>query len=142
MVDDTDDVHGVIRRYHQAITDGDTAAALDCLGDGHLTICLEAGSTTDPTVWQAGGYRTREDMRRLYAASGAGETGAYRNSIEFLHTHVRGNAAVVVTRESGSSTFEGVEQTWEDVLNLWCLAQVDESWRIVSSMHHIGDPVG
>ena len=142
MADASQEVQQVIRRYHQAISDDDTTAALDCLGDSHLTVCLEAGSTTDPTVWQAGGYRTREDMRRLYAASADAEDSVYTTAIDFLHTHLRGNSAVVVTRETGSSMFGGKKQVWEDVLNLWCLAQIEGRWRIVGSMHHIGDPAG
>ena len=128
-------VQRVVSRYHQAVTDKDVEAALRCLGESHFLLGLGAGSTSDPTLWRAGPFRTRDDMRKWLS-----EISAYNVTLEFLHTDVRENEAVVVAKETGSGTgADGSTHSWEGVTNLWCLAEIEGDWRIIGSMHHIGE---
>ena len=139
MADQDLEVRQVISRYHQAIVDRDMQTAFNCLGDSHFTMSLGQGRTDDPTLWRAGGYRTRDDLLRLYLDYDTPTDSTFANSIEFLHTDVKGNSAVVITRETGSSTTGNQTISWEGVTNLWCLAHIEKEWKIIGSMHHIGE---
>ena len=133
MPEDVQEIQQVVSRYHQALTDADAEASLQCLGDTYFRFGRRIeGSADDLTRWGAAGFGTREDMRQWLSGGGT-----YTNTIEFLHTDVQENAAVVVTKETGSSSSGERSFSWEGVTNLWCVAQVEGTWRIVGSAHHI-----
>ena len=135
MADEVQEVQQVVSRYHQAITDADAEAALECLGDTYFRFGRSSeGRADDPTRWGGAGFRTREDMRQWFSG---GRT--YTNTIEFLHTDVQEKAVVVVTKETGSGSSGEGSSSWEGVTNLWCVAQIEGAWRIVGSAHHIAE---
>lgn len=82
------EVQQVVSRYHQAIADKDLKTALSCLGRTYV-----------------GGLTTPEALRKALAKGLMSTKSGYANTIEFLHTGVGKNAAVVVTRETGSATW-------------------------------------
>ena len=129
----------LIARVHQAFTDGDARAALSCYGDNYLRVFREEGEVGDPTRWGAGGFQTKGDMRAWIAEYFAIDNYSYAVDFEFLHTNVQGKSAVVLTKETGSTTGGEQSGAWEDVTNLWSLAKIDGEWRIVGSMHGVGE---
>ena len=139
MADQEQAVEQVLLRYHQAIADNDMESAHGCLGEGHFSMEVGHGHTSDPSLWRASGFRTREDLLRLYLSYDAPVESSYENHLDFIHTHINSNAAVVIVRETGSSTVGDHTYSWTGVTNLWCLAKIGEHWRIVGSMHHLGE---
>ena len=129
----------LIARVHQAYTDGDLEAALSCYGDNYLRVFRGEGEVGDPTRWGAGGFETKASLRAWLAEGFALDNYSYAVDFEFLHTNVQGTSAVVLTIETGSSTAGEQSNTWEDVTNLWSLAKIDGGWRIVGSMHGVGE---
>jgi uncharacterized protein (TIGR02246 family) len=129
----------LIARAHQAYTDGDLEAALSCYGDNYLRVFRGEGEVGDPTRWFAGGFATKASLRALLAEDFALDNFSYAVDFEFLHTNAQGTSAVVLTIETGSSTVGERSNTWEDVTNLWSLAKIDGGWRIVGSVHHVGE---
>jgi hypothetical protein len=59
----------------------------------------------------------------------------YHSSVEVLQVHVHGEAALVHTRESGTTT-KGKQQ-WEDVQNLWHVQRLEGRWRLVGQVHNL-----
>ena len=59
------------------------------------------------------------------------------NQIEFLHTSLNGQTAVVVVNETGSSTLGDQENSWENARNIWYLTKEDGEWRIAASLHNL-----
>ena len=123
MGDETQAIQQVISRYHQAITDQDADAAINCIG----TTYLRFGKMEDQ--WRAG-FNNHGEWADQFRS---GLPSDYTNSIEFMNTNVEENTAVVVTKETGS----GGAGSWEDVTNLWFLAQQEGEWKIVGSGHFI-----
>ena len=133
MADDVQEIQQVVSRYHQAITDKDVETAIGCLGETYFRFGRGGeGAADDPTRWGWPGFGTREDMGQWFSGGGT-----YTNTIEFLNTDVRKNAALVVTQETGSSSGGDGASSWEGVTNVWCMAHIDDSWRIVGSVHHV-----
>ena len=122
MANEIKDIQQVVSRYHQAITDKDLKTALSCLDQTYLS----------------GGFTTPEAMHKAMAKGFSSPKTAYANTIEFLHTGVGENAAVVVTKETGSSTWlKGQTGSWKGITNLWCLAKVRGRWKITHSLHNL-----
>ena len=129
----------LIARVHQAYTDGDLEAALSCYGDNYLRVFRGEGEVGDPTRWSAGGFGTKASLRAWLTEDFALDNYSYAVDFEFLHTNVQGTSAVVLTIETGSNTRGEQSGSWEDVTNLWSLAKIGGGWRIVGSMHHVGE---
>lgn len=122
MASEITEIQQVILRYHQAITDKDLKAALSCLSQTYVS-----GTFTKP-----------EAMHKAMAKGFRSPQTAYANTIEFLHTGAGKNAAVVVTKETGSSTWlKGQTGFWKGITNLWCLAKVRGRWKITHSLHNL-----
>jgi hypothetical protein len=123
MASQIKEIQRVVSRYHQAVADKDLKIALGCLSPTYV----------------AGKYTTPEAVRKTIVRNFGSAKTAYANTIEFLHTGVGRNAAVVVTRETGSFTgLKGQKGSWKGITNLWCLAKVRGRWRISHSLHVIG----
>lgn len=123
MANEIKEIQQVVSRYHQAITDKDLKIALSCLSQTYLS----------------GGFTTPEAMQKAMAKGFSSPKTAYANTIDFLHIGVGKSAAVVVTKETGSSTWlKGKTVSWRGITNLWCLAKVRGRWKITHSLHNIG----
>jgi len=119
-----DSVHFPIICYHQGFIDNDPDMVRAVLGQEF--IIFNGNYSAEPTYWQAHLFREGQALQDWPAAFLA-EAGPYENQYEFLHTHVRGDAAVVVTRETGRNRF----RKWTDEVVTWLLGQRRGEWRIV-----------
>lgn len=133
MVKGAQAVQRVISRYHRATEKKDADTALGCLGRNYFRAGRGSGAANDPTRWGVGSQPPKAIFRKWISQ------GSYSCAIEFLHTHIDENVAVVVTRETGSSTSEGKTHSWKGVSNLWFLSKTKGEWKIVSSIHYISD---
>lgn len=138
MASQIKDVQQVISRYHQAIADKDLKTALSCVGPSYFRAGRMAkGSASDPTSWVAGDFTAHESLRKSMAPLFRSKS-SYANTIEFLHTNIGKNAALVVARETGSFTApKGQTGSWKGIVNLWCMAKVRGRWKIVASLHQV-----
>ena len=55
------------------------------------------------------------------------EVGPHQNQFTTVAVSIRGDAAVVVTRDTGSNRF----RAWSDEETSWFLGRIDGAWRIV-----------
>ena len=140
MADEIQQIQQVVSRYHRAIAEKDQKTAVGCIGPTYFRAGrMGKGGASDPTAWVAGDFSTPEGVRKSIARAFGSAKSVYANSIEFLHTSVGKNAALVVTRETGSGTGpKGQTGSWKGVTNLWCMAKVRGRWKIVASLHHVG----
>jgi hypothetical protein len=111
-------------RYHTGLIENDPAAVRTALGKEFLM--FNGNFSGEPTAWQAHLYLTGERLDR-WPALFLKEAGPYENRFEFLHAHVRGDAAVVVTRETGKNRF----RSWRGETVTWLLGRSDGEWKIV-----------
>lgn len=140
MKDTAQEVQQIVSRYHQAIADRDVETALGCLADTYIQIYRAEGEPGDPTRWRMGALRTPAERRKQFAEATSSPVRSYENTLDFQHAHVNENAAMVVARETGSSTNEkGERHSWEGVTNLWCLTRTGGAWKITSSIQNLSD---
>ena len=124
MGDETQAVQQVISNYHQAITDKDADAALNCMGETYL----QFGKMEDR--W-GGRFRNSSETADRFRSGLSSSDDSYTNSIEFIDTNIDEGTAAVVTKETGSSG----ANSWEGVTNLWFVANQGGQWKIVGSGH-------
>lgn len=132
MVKGAQTVQRVISRYHRAIEKKDVDTALGCLSKNYFRTGQESGAANDPTRWRVEGLAPKAALRK-----GISE-GSYKCAVEFLHTHINENMAVVATRETGAATVEGKTHTWKGFHNLWYLTKVKGDWKIIA-LAHLGE---
>lgn len=140
MADETEQIQQVVSRYHRAIAEKDLKTAVGCIGPTYFRGGrMGKGGASDPAAWVAGDFATPEGVRKSIARAFGSPKAAYANAIDFLHTSVAKNAALVVTMETGSATGpKGQAGSWKGITNLWCMAKVRGRWKIVASLHHVG----
>ena len=125
MADETQAVQQVISRYHQAMTDKDADAALNCIGETYLQFRKREDR------WEGNFHSSSEPTDEVRSMISSDDH-TYTNSIEFLDTNIANKStAVVVTKETGSET----GSAWEGVTNLWFVANQGGEWKIVGSGH-------
>jgi len=117
-------VHSPIQLYHQGLIDNDPETVLAALGNEF--IMFNGNYSAEPTKWQAHMFLTGQALQD-WPANFLNEAGPYENQYEFIHTHVRGESALVVTRETGRNRF----RSWENETVTWLLGQREAEWRIV-----------
>ena len=118
-------IHSTIERYHQGLIENRPEQVTKTLG--HDFIMFNGSFSSEPTDWEAHMFLTGP-MLEEWPVFFAGEAGPYENEWEFLHTHIRGDAALVVTRETGKNRF----RTWENEIVTWMLGRhAEDDWRIV-----------
>ncbi len=120
----TDLIHLPIIRYHQGFSNNDPQTVLAALGQEF--IMFNGNYSAEPSDWQAHLFLIGQALRDWPAAF-LNEAGPCENQYEFIHTHIRGDAAVVVTRETGRHRF----RSWENEIVTWLLGQREREWRIV-----------
>lgn len=113
-----------ISAYQSGLINNDLKLFLSSLGK---EIFMFGGNfSDDQTKWQAHLFRRGKDLRK-FAENFLTGAGPHRNSVEFLSFHVRGSAAVVVTKETGRNKF----REWTDETVTWLLGKRDGNWKIV-----------
>ena len=119
-----DAIHLPIIRYHQGFITNEPETVLAALGQEF--IMFNGNFSAEPSDWQAHMFLTGSALQ-TWPAIFLKEAGPYENQYTFIHTHVRGDAAVVVTRETGRNRF----RTWENETVTWLMGQRNGEWRIV-----------
>lgn len=132
-------VQAVVSRYLQATADGDVDAALACLTDTYTRIGHSAGDPGDPMRWRAWPIAAPGERRGAFERQFSVPGRHYEFQIEFLHTDITGDAAVVVANETGMHRSGDSESSWEGARNLWYLVKTDGAWRISGSVHSIAE---
>ena len=117
-------LHWPIDRYHQGLIGGDPEAVLAALGPD--LFMFNGNFSGNPADWQAHLYLTGPALLR-WVASFVTEAGPHANQWEFIHAHTRGQAAIVVTRETGRNRF----RAWTGEVVTWLLGQRGGEWRIM-----------
>jgi hypothetical protein len=119
-----DPIHLPIARYHQGLIEGDPDLVLAALGDEF--IMFNGNFSGEPTAWQAHMFLAGPTLRD-WPTTFLREAGPYLNRYEIVHTHIRGRAAVVVTRDTGRNRF----REWTNEMTTWLLGQREGEWKIV-----------
>jgi len=122
--DEITKIKEVISQYHSGFIENDPATVLSTLGKEF--IMFNGNYSGDPALWQAHLFLTGDDLQR-WPAEFLKQAGPYQNQHEFLRTHIRGNAAVVVTQETGKNKF----RAWENEKVTWLLGRRNNEWKIV-----------
>jgi len=117
-------VVAAVAEYHAGLQANDPARVRPVLGDG--LIMVNGNHSGDPTAWQAHLFLSGAALA-AWPGDFLREAGPYQNSHSVVHTHLRGDAAVVVTRETGRNKF----RSWKDELVTYFLGRKDGRWRIV-----------
>ena len=137
----TEQVHACIQGMFDALSNLDIDNAVSFLADTHCVWNVRAGDLSDPTIWKAGHYGQRADFKDFMA-----KHKSWKVRFKHLHTDIwedpegSKRTAVVVLEESGNAVFnDGHTHEWNEVRNLWALAEINGTWKITGSMHHIGE---
>jgi hypothetical protein len=121
--DEHDDVLAPITAFHAALTAGEPEAAAAQLGPSFFI--ADERSDTEIGRVRAHLYLSGE---RLAAWPGRylDEVGPHSSESVMVSTSIRGDAAVVITRDTGSNAF----RSWRDEETTWFLGRIDGRWRI------------
>jgi len=125
MSDDVQALQYLVSRYHQAFTDKDRDAVLTCLASPAFSFI--GNRSSDPTQWEAGGFVSEDERDKAFLGLSESST-PHANKIDFLHTDILNNLAIVVTRETGSNE----ENTWENATPATFLC-FDNLYRLLSA---------
>jgi hypothetical protein len=137
MANDIQAVQEVVSRLHQAYTALDVEAALRCYGGGLFRAVQKEGKLSDPTRWEAGSFRTHEELRLWVTQVVSQPNIRYKVDFQFVHTHIGHNAAVVLTKETGLASDGNTEGTWKDYTNMWCLVKEEGTWKVVGTIANV-----
>lgn len=139
---------GVVARLHKAVADKDVDGVVACYGPTYHRGGRMPGDANDVTRWRSGEFVTsREAMEERLEGWFEPGNFSYSCQLEFLHAVINPNpgqtastaTAVVATRETGSSVSGESQGSWEGITNVWWLARFDDGWKIVGSLHGVGD---
>lgn len=128
MADDVQAIRVLVSRYHQAITDRNVEVEHACFAGNRFRFA--GNRSDDPTQWVAVGSFSEDEIRAW--GKSLPEEVTYINHIEFLHTDVRNNLGLAVTRETGSTSWGG---SWKNSVNVWFTAKIEGEWKIIGSFH-------
>lgn len=117
-------VIATIRQYHAAFAAGDAAGVTRVLGPSYFMgdeRPAESAKRVQAHMFLSG------DRLRSWPLGYLKEVAPHKNTFETLSVSIRGDAAVVLTRDTGSNRF----REWEDEETAWFLGKVGGEWRIV-----------
>lgn len=121
---DTLAVQAPIIAYHEGFNTGNVDQVQDALGASYFM--FNGNYSGDMEDWQAHQYLSGEALSG-WPAMMIREAGPFENTYSFVQTSIRGDAALVVTRETGRNRF----RTWDDEGVTWMLGREAGEWRIV-----------
>lgn len=114
-----------IRAFHAALEANQPQRASEQLGPSFF-IADESSASDRPKRVRAHLF-LRDERLRDWPRRYLEEVGPYRNAFEIVSVSVRGNAAVVITRDTGSNAF----RPWRDEEIIWFLGRVENGpWLI------------
>ena len=114
----------VVREYSEALRRGSPERLSAVLGPS--LVMFNGAYSGDPAEWEVHLYLAGAD---LAAWPGRFVPGAapHENDLRVVRVNVRGNAALVVTRETGSNKF----RRWQDEQVGYLLGRDGERWKVV-----------
>jgi hypothetical protein len=114
---------GVLRAYHAALEAGQPSKAVETLGPSYFM----ADERTGGSPRLAAHLFLTDEKLRAWPKAFLDEAGPYRNEFKTLSVSIRGDAAVVLTQDTGSNRF----RKWKDEEIAWFLGRTAGQWRIV-----------
>ena len=117
-------VNTVVSQYLDAVVQNDLSKARAALSNQLMMV--NGNYSSDPKNFQAHLF-LHDDQIDEWLSFFLNEAGPHQNQFEIVHTHIRANAAVVVTQETGQNKF----RVWENELVTYLLGLINEEWKIV-----------
>ena len=121
---DADAAVATLTAFHSALVAGQPERARAELG---ATMFMADERTGAGDRLRAHLYLTGERLDR-WPANYLSQVGPYANSFRMVSRSIRGDAAVLITRDTGSNAV----RRWTDEEVAWFLGRSDGKWRIVS----------
>lgn len=127
-------IENTLNDYHQGLTTGNIEMVLNAISR-HF-IMFNGNYSGDALNWQAHLYLSGSDLTS-WPSWFIAEAGPYQNNIEILTVHTRANAAVVVSRDTGSNKF----RQWNKEQTTWLLGKEDGQYKILAYfLRNISNP--
>ena len=117
-------IEAVLKTYNDGLTRGDLARFRSALDDRLLM--FNGAFSADPTDWEAHMYVAPERIDQWVRNYVEG-AGPHANRFVLLGLHVRANAAVATTEDTGHNRF----RKWEKERVTWLLGRRNDQWKIV-----------
>ncbi|OGU34438.1 MAG: hypothetical protein A2068_05825 [Ignavibacteria bacterium GWB2_35_6b] len=89
-------------------------------------IMFNGNYSGDPVNWQAHMYLAENNFGE-WTEWFLKEAGPHNNNFEFLHLYIRGNSAIVVTKDTGNNKF----RNWKDEVVTWILGKRNSEWKLL-----------
>ncbi len=122
--DDREAVVSTLRGYHLALARAQPDKVTDLLGPSYFMADERPGQGAERLsahLFLAG------ERLKSWPGNYLREVGPHQNQFTTVAVSIRGDAAVVVTRDTGSNRF----RAWSDEETSWFLGRIDGAWRIV-----------
>ena len=117
-------VVAVVEEYQEGLRRGAPDRVRAVLGSSF--IMFNGARSGDPKDWEVHMYLAGSELEEWPGRFVAG-SGPHENSIRVVRVHVRRNAALVVTEETGRNRF----RQWQEELVTYLLGREEGRWRIV-----------
>ena len=114
-------VLAVLRGYHDALAARQPEKVTALLGPSYMMADASAGGVS-PHLFLTG------DRLRSWPENYLAQVAPHKNAFEPLSVSVRGDAAVAITRDTGSNRF----RAWSNEETTWFLGRVNGEWRLVA----------
>jgi hypothetical protein len=115
---------GVLSAYHTALQAGEPQKVVKLVGPSYFMADENSSGGSDRLkahLFLAG------QKLESWPSAFLDDVGPYRNEFSVVSVSVRGDAAVAVTRDTGSNRF----RAWQDEEVAWFLGRSSGQWRIV-----------
>ena len=124
QADEREAITGALSAFHAALQNGESEKAGRFLGPS--LFMADERSSGGPDRMSAHMFLAGEELQS-WPRSFLEEAGPYRNDFRVLSVSVRGDAAVVLTSDTGSNRF----RSWKDEGVAWFIGRTSGRWRIV-----------
>lgn len=112
-------------KYHDGLSKGDSQGVLEALSPGF--VMFNGNYSGEAINWQAHMYLTGEDLA-AWPGWFIEQAGPYQNEYEIISVHTRANAALVITRDTGSNKF----RHWQNEQTMWLLGKHQNQYKILA----------
>jgi hypothetical protein len=117
-------VVAVVEEYHEGFRRDDPRRVSAVLGPSFTM--FNGSFSGDPRAWEVHMYLAGPRLAE-WPVNFLRQAGPYKNEIQVLRVHVRGDAGLVVTEETGRNRF----RQWNRELVTYLLGRHDGRWRLV-----------